>query len=154
MTSLSRRTLVTNAALIGVVGAAAACGTDAAESDATAPLAQTPPRDANVGGNNSDESAVEAPQIAKADIPVGGGLILAEQQLVLTQPEAGVFKAFSAVCTHKQCLVTKIEDAHIKCTCHGSSFSVTDGSVLGGPAPRSLPEIPVTERKKTLELPA
>ncbi|OLT09507.1 hypothetical protein BJF78_30580 [Pseudonocardia sp. CNS-139] len=45
--------------------------------------------------------AAAAPVATTADVPVGGGLVLAEQDLVITQPTAGEFKAFSATCTHQ-----------------------------------------------------
>ena len=36
--------------------------------------------------------------------------------------------------------MTKVADGTIDCPCHGSTFSVEDGSVQGGPAPSPLPE--------------
>ena len=78
--------------------------------------------------------------MAAADVPVGGGVILDKEKLVVTQPEAGTFKAFSSTCTHQGCTVTKVADGTIDCPCHGSTFSVEDGSVQGGPAPSPLPE--------------
>ncbi|MGA8210438.1 MAG: Rieske (2Fe-2S) protein, partial [Nocardioidaceae bacterium] len=73
-----------------------------------------------------------------ADVPVGGGTILKADKVVVTQPSDGEFKAFDATCTHKGCQVSKIEGDHIVCPCHGSMFSITDGSVVGGPAPSPL----------------
>jgi Rieske Fe-S protein len=72
-------------------------------------------------------------------IPEGGGKIFDKQKVVVTQPTAGQFKAFSAVCTHLGCLVTQVSDGLIQCPCHGSEYSIEDGSVQGGPAPRPLP---------------
>jgi Rieske Fe-S protein len=37
-------------------------------------------------------------------------------------------------------LVTTVSDGIINCPCHGSRYSVADGSVQSGPAPRPLPE--------------
>lgn len=74
-----------------------------------------------------------------SEVPVGGGHIFTDQQVVVTQPKAGEFKAFSAVCTHQGCLVSSVADGQIRCPCHGSAFSATDGSVLAGPAPSPLP---------------
>lgn len=74
-------------------------------------------------------------------IPVGGGVILREHALVVTQPTPGTIVAFSAVCPHQQCLVRAVAAGVISCFCHGSRFRITDGSVVGGPAPE--PSAPV-----------
>jgi Rieske Fe-S protein len=88
--------------------------------------------------------------IKTSDIPVGGGRIFAAQEIVVTQPTAGEFKAFSAVCTHQGCLVSKIASGRIDCTCHGSEYSIADGSVKTGPAQKALPEKTVTVDGDTL----
>ena len=88
--------------------------------------------------------------IKTSEIPVGGGKIFASRKIVVTQPTAGDFKAFSAVCTHQGCLVSKIASGHIDCSCHGSEYSIEDGSVEAGPAPKSLPEKTVTVTGDTL----
>jgi Rieske Fe-S protein len=82
--------------------------------------------------------------IKTSDIPVGGGRIFKDEKLVVTQPSSGDFKAFSAVCTHAGCIVSKIADGTIDCPCHGSKYSIEDGSVEDGPAPKPLPEKTVT----------
>ncbi|HWM56805.1 MAG TPA: Rieske (2Fe-2S) protein [Pseudonocardia sp.] len=79
-----------------------------------------------------------------ADVPVGGGLVLAAQGVVLTQPEAGTFTAFGATCTHQGCAVTEVVGGTINCPCHGSKFAIADGSVTAGPAPSPLPTKPIT----------
>lgn len=73
-----------------------------------------------------------------SDIEVGGGTIFEAQQVVVTQPTAGQFEAFSTTCTHQGCAVTTVAGGEIGCPCHGSKFSITDGSPLAGPAPRPL----------------
>ncbi len=73
------------------------------------------------------------------DIPVGGGKIFKDEKVVVTQPEEGQFKDFSAVCTHQQCIVANVEGGTINCTCHGSKFSIADGAVENPPATRPLP---------------
>ena len=115
---------------VAVGGAAlpllAACG--GSESDgATGP----------VTGSGDSSGALAS----TADVPVGGGEILKQEKIVLTQPAKGDFKAFSAVCTHMQCVVAQISDGKIQCPCHGSQYSIEDGSVVGGPAPKPLPPI-------------
>jgi Rieske Fe-S protein len=57
---------------------------------------------------------------------------------VVTQPTAGQYKAFTAVCTHEQCTVGDVSGGTINCYCHGSKFSITDGSVVKGPAASPL----------------
>ena len=70
--------------------------------------------------------------------------------MVVTQPVAGTFKAFTAVCTHQGCLVGRVADGEILCPCHGSTYSISDGSVTGGPAPSPLKEIPITVSGDTI----
>jgi Rieske Fe-S protein len=76
-------------------------------------------------------------------IPVGGGRVFAEQDVVVTQPTKGNFKAFTATCTHQGCIVGRVKDGLIICPCHGSRYSITDGSVVQGPAPSPLAELAI-----------
>jgi nitrite reductase/ring-hydroxylating ferredoxin subunit len=73
-----------------------------------------------------------------SDVPVGGGKILADKKIVITQPRAGSFEAFAAVCTHQGCTVSGVSGGTINCPCHGSKFSITNGSVVTGPAASAL----------------
>jgi nitrite reductase/ring-hydroxylating ferredoxin subunit len=117
------------AALLGVtVPVLAACGGDDPEPAA-------PGGDSGGGGDSL---------VAAADVPVGGGVVLAEAQLVVTQPADGEFKCFTAVCTHQGCTVGTVEDGEIRCPCHGSRFSAEDGSVTSGPASSPLEEFEVS----------
>ena len=77
-------------------------------------------------------------------MPVGGGKIYKGEKVVVTQPTEGDFKAFSAVCTHQQCVVTEIVGEDIDCKCHGSKFSIKDGSVVNGPANKPLEALKAT----------
>lgn len=87
-----------------------------------------------------------------ADIPVGGGKIFADEQIVITQPKAGTFKAWDTTCTHDGCAVTKVGKETIDCPCHGSKYSIEDASVVAGPAPAPLAkkQIKVSGDKITL----
>ncbi len=85
-------------------------------------------------------------RVAKSDIPVGGGAIYPDEGYVLTQPQAGTFKAFSNVCPHQGCPVQEITaDERIHCLCHNSYFALADGSVLDGPAPVGLEVAEITD---------
>jgi Rieske Fe-S protein len=127
---IDRRTVIRNAGVVGVgvVGAATlvACGGSDKETPST--LTTTAGADAAPGG-----------VIKVAEIPVGGGKVFATDKVVVTQPKAGEFKAFSAVCTHKGCTVKSVENGTINCPCHGSKFDMATGAVTAGPAKAPLP---------------
>lgn len=129
----SRRTVLASVGLAGVgVTALTACG---AAEDA-----------ANDVASSATDAATDAVKdaISKAAIPVGGGKIFADQKVVVTQPTSGDYKAFSAVCTHQNCVVSGVADGTINCACHGSQFDIATGAVKQGPATKPLPEKKVT----------
>ena len=76
--------------------------------------------------NNSKAPGVTlgSAEVPISAVPVGGGVILADEQVVITQPQEGVFQAFSAVCTHQGCVVSEVSDGTINCPCHGSRYSI------------------------------
>jgi nitrite reductase/ring-hydroxylating ferredoxin subunit len=82
--------------------------------------------------------------VAASEVPVGGGVIMEDANYVITQPTRGEFKAFTKTCTHMQCPVGEVEDGTIHCLCHGSRFSIEDGSVANPPAQSPLEEAKVT----------
>lgn len=88
----------------------------------------------------ANETAVtmSADSITVADIPVGGGVVVSEPPVVLTQPTAGEVKAFTSICPHQGCKVSEVTNNEIYCPCHGSKFSAVDGSVIQGPATEGL----------------
>src|SRR5215471_20528775 len=96
---------------------------------------------AGQGGSASQGGA--AALASTSDVPVGGGKILSDKKIVITQPKAGSFDAFSAVCTHQGCLVGDVSGGTINCPCHGSKFNITNGSVVQGPAASPLPPVSV-----------
>ena len=127
---VTRRVVLRGAAVSGVaLPLLAACGNDAGTTGGPATSA---------GGGGAQALA------STSDVPVGGGEILPDEKIVLTQPTEGDFKAFTAVCTHQGCTVTSISDGIIQCPCHGSQYSIKDGSVVGGPAPKALAPIKIT----------
>jgi Rieske Fe-S protein len=78
--------------------------------------------------------------VATSKVPVGGGVILEDADYVVTQPSKGSYKAFSKICTHQGCPVAEVRDGVIHCNCHGSEYSIKDGSVTKPPAPKPLAE--------------
>jgi Rieske Fe-S protein len=77
------------------------------------------------------------------DIPVGGGKVFDEWKVVVTQPSAGVFKAFTATCPHAGCAVGRIKGGVIECPCHGSQFAIASGACVAGPAEAPLAAFPL-----------
>ena len=98
----------------------------------------------NSGSTSSAPAAAGGVLGSAADVPVGGGKVFADKQVVVTQPAQGTFAAFSAVCTHQGCTVDTVADGTINCPCHGSKFKIADGSVATGPASQPLPKKTVT----------
>ncbi len=117
---------------MAAAAATAACGSSAGSS-ASAPASSA-----------STATSAAPATVGTSSVPVGGGVVLAERKIVVTQPVAGQFKAFSAVCTHQGCVVSSIADGKINCACHGSMFSAADGSVQRGPATSSLAPVNLT----------
>ena len=129
---ISRQKILLGAGLGLVTAVLAACSTYGKKPEAAGESSTTPAAPSASGGT----AAPAAKAIAKtSDVPVGSGVIVGE--VVVTQPSAGVFKGFSAKCTHKGCTVDKVADGTIDCPCHGSKFNL-DGTVANGPAQEPL----------------
>lgn len=55
------------------------------------------------------------------------------------------YAAYSKVCTHAGCMVADLEDTTFVCPCHSGRFDPLSGAtVVGGPPPRPLPQLPIT----------
>ncbi|MFD9737573.1 Rieske (2Fe-2S) protein [Umezawaea sp. NPDC059074] len=90
-----------------------------------------------------------------ADVPVGGGVLVdtpGNGQLLLTQPTAGVVKAFNPACPHQGTTVNPPTAGEITCPTHKSGFDPATGAVRTGPAPKGLTEIAVTVTQKDVLL--
>ena len=129
MTTSPDRTVLTRralgcAALFGVAGpllVACGGGDDAPSAGGSA----------STSGDARPESG--SPLVAAADVPVGGGVILPERELVVTQPTEGEFKAFTSVCTHQGSQLSAVSQGRITCPLHGSQFAAEDGTNVTGP---------------------
>jgi Rieske Fe-S protein len=162
----TRRTILRTAGLIALAGgtaaAAAACAADneigatptatasgqpsasASPSSATPTSSASSPTESSAGTRKSASKPPTGPSVATSKVPVGGGVILDNADYVVTQPSKGTFKAFDSTCTHMSCKVAEVAGGVIHCNCHGSEFSIKDGSVVNPPASTALAEHQVT----------
>ncbi|WP_329212598.1 Rieske (2Fe-2S) protein [Streptomyces sp. NBC_00683] len=143
-----RRTVLTAGAAALVTGCGSSGDGDSDGSTAPASASETgkTPETPKASGTSAGELT------RTSDVPVGGGTIFKDRKIVVTQPEAGEFKAFSAVCTHAGCIVASVSDGTINCACHGSKFSITDAAVEAGPATRPLPPEQITVEGDSIRL--
>ena len=133
----TRRTVLAGAAGVSAAALLAGCRSD--WPAASPPVAAPPPPGTDILGKVSD-------------IPLGGGVIFADKGVVVTQPSLGEYRAFSATCTHKGCIVAAVQNNIISCKCHNTKFSATDGAVEGGPATTPLPAKPIRVDGDNIEL--
>jgi Rieske Fe-S protein len=151
---LDRRTLLRGAVAAGLAvplvagcggGDSSSSGDNASSSPQPQPSSDSP--DDSGAGSGSDDSSGgdsggsshEGTELADTSaIPKGGGKVFADEKVVVTQPKAGDFKCFTAVCTHQGCLVAMVSGGTINCNCHGSRYNISTGAVEVGPAPSPL----------------
>jgi Rieske Fe-S protein len=135
MNETTRRTVLVSAAGVGAAAVLAACGANGDSASGANPPA------------GAETESADGALGKTGDVPVGGGKVYAKQQVVVVQPTAGDYKAFTAICTHEGCTVSTVSDGTINCPCHGSKFNFTDGSVKVGPArlPLKAKEITVKD---------
>ncbi|MFE0257106.1 Rieske (2Fe-2S) protein [Streptomyces sp. NPDC059010] len=130
----SRRSVVAAVGAAGLAVALTACGS---EEDASG--SSTEQGAAGGGATSASGGGAGGAALAKtADIPEGSGKVFSDQKVVVSQPAAGDFKAFSTICTHRDCPMIDLKEDTLSCSCHGSQFSVLDGSVKKGPATEPL----------------
>ncbi len=143
--NIDRRTIVGGMVAAGATVTLAAC---AAEPE---PVETTPPS-ATVD-QQPEEAAGELLLGPASDVMVGSGTkfqIDASLTILVTQPRAGEYRAFSATCTHSGCIVSGVEEGQIACGCHGARFNVETGAVEAGPARTALGKITVEVRGSDL----
>ncbi len=129
-------------------------GTSSSPSSGGSPSASGSPSsgDSPSASGSASQAPPQGISVAAADVPEGGGIVV-QEKYVVTQPSAGEYKAFSAICTHQGCPVERVQDSEIVCPCHGSRFAFDTGQVVGGPAEEPLPSVEFTESGDTLVLP-
>ena len=152
--SPSRQLLPSRRALLAGAGVTCAamltgCTTHDASNGGSAPATGGTATSAGGGASATGESAATGSALpagalaATSQVPDGGGKIIDGKNIVITQPRSGSFRAFTAICTHEGCIVSSVSNGTINCPCHGSKFSIKDGSVVHGPAPSPLAAIAI-----------
>jgi Rieske Fe-S protein len=147
---LPRRTAMQAAGVTALAAVLAGCATygrasvDESESEGD--------DDSSSKSGGATAGAAGAVLASTGEIPVGGGKVFDGKNVVVTQPVSGEFVAFSAVCTHQGCSVATVLGGTINCPCHGSKFSIKDGSVAGGPAPQPLSKVQITVDGTSIKL--
>jgi nitrite reductase/ring-hydroxylating ferredoxin subunit len=111
-----------------------------------------------VGLASTGEAAMAAAKtytIGKTtDIQVKGGKMynIGGTPVLVTQPKAGVFRAFNGYCTHQQTPLGGINGSNVVCYQHGASYDSTTGAVTGPPATRPLTKITLTISGTTMKV--
>jgi cytochrome b6-f complex iron-sulfur subunit len=89
----------------------------------------------SAAGNTVSVSNVSATPLANIGSPA---LVQAgNNSILVTRAGQDLFTAFTAICTHEQCVVTGFQSGVFVCPCHGSQYN-SSGAVIQGPAPRAL----------------
>ncbi|GGN04677.1 Rieske Fe-S protein [Actinoplanes campanulatus] len=147
-TASSRRVVLMGAGAVGATAVLSACGTGTSGTnpngtdfgDNPVPAGSADAGDGGDAGGNTGGGSGNV-LVATSKVAVGSGVILDE--VVVTQPTEGTYKAFSNVCTHQGCKVSVIKDGSIICKCHNSLFSIEDGAPTSGPAGQPLAAVAI-----------
>lgn len=141
----SRRALFGGAGAAGAAALLAACSgnPEPATNPGPSPTSAGSPTPGGGDGPTASPSGGAQVVAKTSEIPVGGGKVIGDMGVVVTQPVAGTFKGFSSTCTHMQCPLADVANGTINCNCHFSKFSITDGSVASPPATQPLPPVAI-----------
>lgn len=154
MTCSSRRSVL--AAALGIPAAAltvSGCSSDDKTSETPKGDGSSTSTSPSSSGSASSPAGDAAGFTVKvSDVPEGGGIVVAngKDQIAVSQPSKGTFKAFNAACTHQGVIVAPKDDT-FACPAHGSVFAL-DGTVKNGPADSSLKALKVTQSGDSLTI--
>ena len=154
----SRRIVLGAAAALPL---AAACGAEE-DTPSRGALGETPtptPTESPSGSPTKGPKPTVTVLAQTDDVPVGGALFIDSADVpgdevtngvVVTQPTAGEFHAFSRDCTHNHCAVADLQDGKIHCPCHDSLYDPATGENVGGPAPAPLTTVAIRVKGDTI----
>jgi Rieske Fe-S protein len=126
---VSRRDFIARAAFAAaVLSALEACGDGQIGAPTTLPDGPFVVRISDFPGLSTTGTLVDVSSVAPARAVIRTG--------------TATYAGFSKICTHQQC-ITDVRNNRFECPCHGSRFA-NDGSVITGPAERSLTRVNVT----------
>ena len=95
----------------------------------------TPPKIAEASTNQVEAGQVNDPQLRDKGYKI---LRFGAEPVILVKAADNDFRAFSATCTHLDCIVGFQKDkSQIYCNCHGGTYDLT-GRNVAGPPPRPL----------------
>ena len=146
----SRRIVFRGLSALGVAAALAGCGGEdpPRSGGPTASESPTPsePTPSEKSEKETSAGAGEEVLARTTEVPVGGGVVLVDRNVVVTQPAAGRFEAFTATCTHQGNPVGVVRDNTITCQYHGSQYDAATGEVTRGPAVNGLTPVKIRVR--------
>lgn len=144
---ISRRTLVrlggagVAAATLALAGCApAGGGSDAGTDSGTDTGASETPSGSSTA---PPPSGTEIAKLSAVAVGESIGVVVGGASLLIAQPTEGDVVAFSAICSHQQCIVAPAQ-TEFHCPCHGSRYDAATGDVLQGPALKPLTPVPVS----------
>ena len=87
---------------------------------------------------------------AEKEVARGGAKLYRDHNVVVSRGEDGTLAAYSTICTHARCAISKLEGTRLICPCHGSEFDATSGKVLREPAVAPLTRLAVEVENGTI----
>lgn len=95
----------------------------------------SPPRIPEASMNQVDAGTVDDPELAEKGYKI---VRFGARPVILLRVADGEYRAFSATCTHLDCIVEyQKKERRIFCNCHGGEYDL-NGRNVAGPPPRPL----------------
>lgn len=111
----------------------------------------SPPRVPEASTNQIEAGPVNDPPLLEKGFKI---VRFGAEPVILVRVSDTDFRAFTATCTHLDCVVTYQKDkTRIFCNCHGGQYDLT-GRNIGGPPPRPLTAFKVNLATKSAGQPA